>query len=54
MGKWIKQIAIVVLIVFVVYFFVAFPTESAGAITTLYMTVKGWIVQAYHFVTTLG
>ena len=54
MGKWIKRIFVGLLIVFVLFFVVGYPAESASAFNTFFSAVKGAFMRVWDFFASLG
>jgi len=54
MGKWIKRIFVILLIVFVLFFVVGYPSESAAAFNTFFRAVKDAFFRVYDFFANLG
>jgi len=54
MGKWIKRIVVGLLVVFVVFFVVGYPSESAAAFNTFFRAVKSAFWRVYDFFASLG
>ncbi|MCL2735446.1 MAG: hypothetical protein FWD75_02305 [Propionibacteriaceae bacterium] len=48
MGKWVKRIIVGVLVVFVVMFVVNYPSESVGAVKTLYAGIQSAFSWVYN------
>jgi len=54
MGKWIKRIIVGLLIVFVLFFVVGYPAESAAAFNTFFSAVKSAFMRVWDFFASLG
>jgi len=54
MGKWIKRIIVGLLIVFVLFFVVGYPAQSAEAFNTFFSAVKSAFWRVYDFFASLG
>ena len=54
MGKWIKRIVAVLLVGFVAFFVIAYPTESATALKTFGTAIKDACWRVYGFFASLG
>ena len=54
MVKWIKRIIVILLIVFVLFFVVGYPSESASAFNTFFGAVKSAFLRVWNFFTSLG
>jgi len=54
MGKWIKRIVVGLLVVFVLFFVVGYPAESASAFNTFFGAVKDAFWRVYDFFASLG
>jgi len=54
MGKWIKRIIVGLLIVFVLFFVVGYPSESAAAFNTFFGAVKAAFMRVWDFFASLG
>jgi len=52
--KWFKRIVVILLVIFVVYFIIVYPVQSAGALKTFGDFIRTAFWKVYDFFANLG
>jgi len=54
MGKWIKKVATLLVVGFVLFFIILYPSESAGTLKTFGAALQDAFWRVYDFFASLG